>query len=47
VRSASVSLPLVGSVTPKACIRSSPLAMRGSHAAFCSGEPCRSSVPIM
>ena len=42
-----MSVPLVGSVTPKACSRSSPLAIRGRYAAFCSGLPWRSSVPIV
>ena len=30
-----VSVPLVGSVTPKACRRNSPLAIRGRYFAFC------------
>ena len=42
-----VSVPLVGSETPKACKRSSPLAIRGRYSAFCSAEPYRSSVFMM
>ncbi len=42
-----VSEPVVGSVTPKACMRSAPLAIPGSQLRFCSAEPCRSSVPIV
>ncbi len=40
-------MPLVGSVTPKACNRTSPEAIWGSHRAFCAALPCRSSVPMM
>ena len=40
-------MPLVGSVTPNACSRNSPLAIFGSHFAFCSSLPCRSSVPMV
>jgi hypothetical protein len=42
-----VSVPLVGSVTPNACSRNSPLAIFGSHFAFCASLPCRSSVPMV
>ena len=34
-----VSVPAVGSVTPKACSRSSPVAMRGRYISFCSLLP--------
>ena len=34
-----VSVPLVGSVTPNACRRTSPLAIFGSHRSFCTSEP--------
>ena len=47
VRIRVVSVPASGSVTPIACSRSSPLAIFGSHWAFCAAEPCRSSVPIL
>ena len=47
VFSDEVSVPLVGSVTPNACSRSSPLAICGSHFAFCSSLPCRSTVPMV
>ena len=47
VRIRVVSVPASGSVTPIACSRSSPLAIFGSHRAFCAAEPCRSSVPIL
>ena len=47
VRSAVVSVPLVGSVTPKACSRSSPLAIFGRYSAFCRSLPCRRMVPMM
>ncbi len=40
-------MPLLGSVTPKACSRNSPLAIFGSHFAFCSSLPCRNSVPMV
>ena len=42
-----VSVPVVGSVTPIDCSRSSPLAMRGRYSRFCVSEPCRSSVPML
>ena len=42
-----VSEPAVGSVTPKACSRSSPDAMRGRYRRFCSSEPWRRIVPIV
>ncbi len=41
-----VSDPASGSVTPNACSRSSPDAIRGSHCCFCASLPCRSNVPI-
>ena len=47
VWSCVVSVPAVGSVTPNACSRSSPLAIFGRYSRFCSSEPCRSSVPMM
>jgi hypothetical protein len=47
VRRLVVSVPLVGSVTPKACRRSSPVAMRGRYFAFCSALPCFRMVPMM
>ncbi len=47
VRMEEVSVPAVGSVTPKACRRSSPVAIFGRYLAFCAGEPWRSSVPMM
>ena len=34
-----VSDPAVGSVTPKACSRSSPEAIFGRYRCFCSSEP--------
>lgn len=37
----------MGSVTPKACSRSSPVAIFGRNARFCSSLPKRSSVPIV
>ncbi len=43
---AAVSTPAVGSVTPKAWSRSSPAAMRGRYACFCSSLPWRRSVPM-
>jgi hypothetical protein len=43
VRSASVSVPDVGSVTPKACRRNSPLAISADSAA--SGRRCRAAAP--
>ena len=42
-----MSEPEVGSVTPKACSRSSPLAIKGSQRDFWASLPCRSSVPIV
>ena len=42
-----VSEPAVGSVTPNACSRSSPDAIFGRYAAFCSSLPCRSSAPMV
>ena len=47
VRSDVVSVPLAGSVTPKACRRSSPLAIRGRYCCFCASLPWRSKVPMM
>ena len=47
VRSERVSLPLWGSVTPKACRRRSPRAMAGSQRRFWASLPCRSRVPMM
>ena len=47
VFSCVVSEPVVGSVTPNACSRSSPVAIFGRNARFCASEPCRSSVPIV
>ena len=41
-----VSDPASGSVTPKACRRSSPAAMAGRYLAFWASEPWRRSVPI-
>ena len=41
------SPPLVGSVTPKACSRSSPRAIAGKKAVFCAAEPCRNKVPMV
>ena len=43
VRRLSVSVPEVGSVTPNACSRNSPLAMPGRYCSFCSALPCRST----
>jgi hypothetical protein len=42
-----VSVPVVGSVTPKACRRSSPLAIFGRYFAFCCGLPWRSTEPMV
>ena len=42
-----VSVPAVGSVTPKACSRTSPVAIFGSHWDFWASEPCRSTVPMV
>ena len=42
-----MSDPVVGSVTPKACKRNSPVAILGRYFCFCSSEPCRSTVPIV
>ena len=42
-----MSVPVVGSVTPNACSRSSPLAIFGRYSRFWASEPCRSSVPMM
>ena len=39
--------PEVGSVTPKACRRISPLAIFGSQSFFCSGLPCFNTVPMV
>jgi hypothetical protein len=47
VFSEEVSVPLVGSVTPKACSRNSPVATFGRYRAFCSSLPCRSRVPMV
>ena len=47
VFSCVVSDPVVGSLTPNACRRSSPLAIFGRNSRFCASEPCRSSVPIV
>ena len=47
VFSCVVSEPVVGSLTPNACSRSSPLAIFGRYSRFCASEPCRSSVPIV
>jgi len=47
VRSAVVSVPLVGSVTPKAWRRSAPVAMPGRYFCFCSSLPWRRIVPIV
>ena len=43
---ADVSTPAVGSVTPKAWRRSSPAAIAGRYACFCSSLPWRRSVPM-
>jgi hypothetical protein len=42
-----VSVPVFGSVTPKAWSLSSPEAIFGRYALFCSSDPCRSRVPMM
>ncbi len=42
-----MSVPVVGSVTPIAWSRSSPAAIFGRNSRFCSGEPLRSSVPML
>ena len=42
-----MSVPLVGSVTPKAWRRRVPAAMPGRYAAFWASLPCRSMVPMM
>jgi hypothetical protein len=42
-----VSVPVLGSVTPMLCRRSSPRAMAGSQRCFCSALPWRSSVPML
>src|SRR4029450_1887618 len=42
-----VSEPALGSVTPKAWRRSSPVAIFGRYVFFCASEPCRSTVPMM
>ena len=42
-----VSEPALGSVTPKACRRSSPAAILGRYSRFCASVPCRSTVPMM
>ena len=47
VRMRVVSEPASGSVTAKACSRSSPDAIPGRKRRFCSSEPCRSTVPIV
>ena len=47
VRIAVVSVPAVGSVTPKACSRRSPLATPGNQRCFCILLPCRRIVPIV
>ena len=47
VRNESVSVPLVGSETPKACKRNSPVAIRGRYSCFCSSLPYFSSVFMM
>ena len=47
VRMREVSVPLVGSVTPKACNRSLPAAISGSKRRFCSSLPCLSRVPMV
>src|SRR6202165_3246207 len=47
VFSDEVSVPLVGSVTPNACSRNSPLAIFGRHFSFCSSLPWRRSVPMV
>ena len=47
VRIEVVSVPAVGSVTPNAWSRSSPVAIFGRYCRFCASLPCRSSVPMM
>ena len=47
VRRESVSVPEVGSVTPKAWSRNSPLAILGSQVFFCASEPCFRTVPMV
>ena len=47
VFSCVVSEPVVGSLTPNACSRSSPAAIFGRYSRFCASEPWRSSVPIV
>ena len=47
VLSLVVSVPVVGSVTPIDCRRSSPEAIFGRYSRFCASEPCRSSVPML
>ncbi len=42
-----VSTPLEGSVTAKACSRTSPEVMGGSQRVFCASEPCRSTTPMV
>ena len=42
-----VSVPQVGSLTPNACRRNSPAAIRGRYRRFCASLPCLSSVPMM
>ncbi|MNT13989.1 hypothetical protein D3C72_1489750 [compost metagenome] len=42
-----VSVPVVGSVTPMDCRRSSPAAMRGRYSRFWASEPWRSRVPML
>ena len=43
----SVSDPLVGSVTPKACSLMFPLAISGKYFCFNSSLPCFNNVPII
>ena len=43
----AVSVPLSGSVTPKAWRRSSPVAIFGRYRLFCSSDPWRSRTPMM
>ena len=47
VRSERVSVPLVGSVTPKACSRRAPLAISGRYFSRCAALPWRSKVPMV
>jgi hypothetical protein len=42
-----VSVPAVGSVTPKAWSLSAPAAMSGRKRRFCSSLPWRRTVPIV